>query len=355
MTFVLAKAAPGQTAETVARSIEAKPAQGAHAAGIRARFHRLCRGEHGIPINFGLTVILGFIVGVAIVGLTFSLFIRDNIKQFGALKAIGVTNGKIRGMVALQAAWIGFIGYSIGLPRDLLSRSAAAIRIPFKGFYVPGRCWSESASLSSDGVRHRLRRAPQGAADRAGRGLPLMANPPSPCTASSRISAPDRRRSRASRDRCGGLSGRAYLSRRRIRIGQDDAHLDHRRDPLSDRRLGPCLRTEIYDLRENDLVKFRLAKHRLHLPAVQSHPHLTAAENASVPLVAAGMSPSEAVARADETLGAAQYRAILPAPPRQLSGGQQQRVAIARALVHSPKLVVCDEPTAALDAASGGA
>ena len=57
---------------------------------------------------------LGFIVGVAIVGLTFSLFIRDNIKQFGALKAIGVTNGTIRRMVAVQAGVVGFVGYGLG-------------------------------------------------------------------------------------------------------------------------------------------------------------------------------------------------------------------------------------------------
>jgi putative ABC transport system permease protein len=123
----------------VARRIEA-------ATGLRARTQRefavdsirYVAANTGIPINFGLTVILGFIVGVAIVGLTFSLFIRDNIKQFGALKAIGVTNAKIRGMVSLQAAWIGFIGYSIGIALAVLFIVVGGSNSDtFKGFYTP--------------------------------------------------------------------------------------------------------------------------------------------------------------------------------------------------------------------------
>ncbi len=111
--------------------------------------------------------------------------------------------------------------------------------------------------------------------------------------------------------------------------------------------------TEIYDLRENDLVRFRLANIGFIFQQYNLIPTLTAAENASVPLVAAGMSRAEAVARATETLKQLNIGDLAERLPRQLSGGQQQRVAIARALVHSPKLVVCDEPTAALDAASG--
>ncbi len=116
LSYVLAKADkdhdPGQVAAAIRATTGLKSRTSVEFIRDTIRYYMYYTG---IPINFGITAALGFLVGTAIAGQTFYNFTLDNIKQFGALKAMGATNGRIVSMILLQAVVVGLLGYGIGV------------------------------------------------------------------------------------------------------------------------------------------------------------------------------------------------------------------------------------------------
>ena len=115
LSFVLAKPRPGVSVrdlcDRIGRDTNLRAVSGPSFAWQTVFYYVK---NTGIPVNFGITIGIALVVGAVIAGQTFYIFTIENLKQFGALKAIGVTNKRLVRMIVLQALTVAAIGYSIG-------------------------------------------------------------------------------------------------------------------------------------------------------------------------------------------------------------------------------------------------
>ena len=116
LSYVLAKPVDGLSAEALSHRITTETGLGAFTQDqFGWKTIQWVLENTGIGVNFGTTVLLGFLVGMAISGQTFYLFTVENLRQFGALKAIGASTGMLARMILLQSFTVGFIGYGVGV------------------------------------------------------------------------------------------------------------------------------------------------------------------------------------------------------------------------------------------------
>lgn len=116
MTFVLAGVLPGTDPHTAASAITKMTSLGAYTQQeFKDKTLNYFLQNTGIPINFGIAVGLGFAVGAAVAGQMFFNFASDNARQFATLKAMGLSNMRLSGMILLQALFTGFTGWGIGV------------------------------------------------------------------------------------------------------------------------------------------------------------------------------------------------------------------------------------------------
>ena len=116
LSLVLAEPLPGWTRDQVAQQIERE-------THLRAFTEQKFFWDTiwwyfrntGIPTSFGTTIILGFIVGIAVSGQTFYTFVLENLRHLGALKAMGASDGLLARMLLVQAFTVGMIGYGLGI------------------------------------------------------------------------------------------------------------------------------------------------------------------------------------------------------------------------------------------------
>lgn len=116
LTYILVKAKEGENLKALATRIKERTRLAAY---TRDEFTDLTVNYYlkntALPINFGASVLLGFLVGAAIAGQTFYNFTMENLRYFGVLKAMGASQRTLVTMILSQAALVGIIGYGLGL------------------------------------------------------------------------------------------------------------------------------------------------------------------------------------------------------------------------------------------------
>ena len=116
LTFILVKGKSGFSPQKICDRINSLSGLTAYTS---SQFKRLTIDYYikntGILLNFGIAVLLGFIIGMAISGQTFYNFILDNLRYLATFKAMGANNRLLTKMVLLQAVWVGFIGWGLGI------------------------------------------------------------------------------------------------------------------------------------------------------------------------------------------------------------------------------------------------
>jgi len=139
LSFIQVKAKPGLTPRQLADRIAKHTGLAAY---TKPEFENITINYFmkytGIPVNFGIAVLLGFLVGTAIAGQTFYNFTLENLKYFAALKAMGATNLKLLVMVVVQALLVGGLGYGLGTGAAAAfgnyfgTRTELAFRLPWQ-------------------------------------------------------------------------------------------------------------------------------------------------------------------------------------------------------------------------------
>ncbi len=136
LSFILVRARPGQDLSLLTERIRRSTNLEAYTQkGFQKLTYDYFMKNTGIPINFGISVTLGFIVGAAIAGQTFYSFTMENLRQFGVLKAMGASNWTLLRMILLQATLVGAIGYGLGV--GLTSLFGWAMRNTILAFKFP--------------------------------------------------------------------------------------------------------------------------------------------------------------------------------------------------------------------------